>query len=74
MIQSKNRTRKLRRQELANYKRLVKLMDNNLGLVIQQGLVWRKRYESAFDALKRAQQLPAKPSGLVYNASGGLIT
>ncbi len=47
MLQSKNRTRKLRRQELANYKHLVKMLDTNLGLVTQRGLVWKRRYEQA---------------------------
>lgn len=74
MLQSKNRTRKLRRQELANYKRLVKLLDNNLGLVIQQGLVWKHRYEEAHLALSKAKLSSFRPSGLIYNANGGLIT
>ncbi len=71
MLQSKNRTRKLRRQELGQYKRLVKLLDTNLGAVVQQGLVWKRRYESALEALQKAQQ--QKPSGLIYSHDGRLI-
>jgi len=75
MLQSKNRTRKLRRQELANYKRLVKLLDANLGLILKQGLVWKQRYEEAHKRLSylAEQQVRQKPSGLIYNAHGGLI-
>ncbi len=71
MLQSKNRTRKLKRKELADYKRLVKLLDNNLDLVIEQGLVWKRRYEVAHQALLQANK--PKPSGLIYSHDGRLI-
>ena len=64
MLQSKQRTRKLKRKELADYKRLVKLLDNNLGVVIQQGLVWKRRYEEAHKALQLAMR-PKPEKGLI---------
>ncbi len=71
MLQSKQRTRKLQRKELANYKKLVKMLDTNLGLLVQRGLYWKGRADRAenycntlvraAEAAKRAQ----KPSGLI---------
>ncbi len=76
MLQSKNRTRKLKRKELADYKRLVRLLDTNLGLVAQQGLVWKRRYEEAHHrlaVLAESQVRAQKPSGLIYSHDGRLL-
>ncbi len=79
MLQSKNRTRKLKRKELADYKRLVKLLDTNLGLVIQQGLVWKKRYESAqqtvekYSAQMMKERKQQRGEGLIYSHDGRLL-
>ncbi len=72
MLQSKNRTRKLRRQELRDYKRLVKLLDTNLGLVTQRGLVWKYKYEESL-RLTALAKAPHKPSALIYSHDGRLI-
>jgi hypothetical protein len=53
MLQSKNRTRKLKRQELSQYKRLVKLLDTNLGMVTQRGLYWKDQFEQAQAMVQR---------------------
>lgn len=75
MLQSKNRTRKLRRQELSQYRRLVKLLDTNLGAVVQQGLVWKRRYEEAkarSDGFERRIDRERR-SGLLVPEEKGLI-
>ncbi len=82
MLQSKNRTRKARRQELGMYKRLVKLLDSNINLVTQRGLYWKDQFESSQAAVRSLQaavasqrnQLAQKPSGLILGANGRLIT
>lgn len=77
VLQSKKRTKKLQRKELADYKKLVKLLDTNLGLLVERGLYWKRRVEEAerkLAHLAEEQVRAFKPSGLIYNPDGRLIT
>ncbi len=79
MLQSKNRTRKARRQELGMYKRLVKLLDSNINLVTQRGLYWKDQFEqsqAALRAIKTERTITGNQlsrSGLIYGSDGRKI-